>query len=187
MSQTVPSTDSGAEDPIGHFGQCHAGNLERLARVQALPAAATAAVQAIALAQDMLALFGDGVAEHHSEEERDLFPAVLRSAQPGIEAAKVQEIVDRLTREHRQIERLWDEVASSVKAVSKGRFDAMDPKTDGARMSELATRYGEHARYEEAQFLPLAEQILGRNGNHMAALGLTLHMRHVRPVHASYI
>ena len=27
-------------------------------------------------------------------------------------------------------------------------------------------------------FLPLAERILGRNGNHMAALGLALHLRH---------
>jgi len=39
-------------------------------------------------------------------------------------------------------------------------------------------RYSAHAEAEERVFLPLAEKILGRNSNHMAALGLSLHMRH---------
>ena len=38
-----------------------------------------------------------------------------------------------------------------------------------------------HARYEEAQFLPLSKTILGRNGDHMAALGVSMHMRRVLP------
>ncbi len=42
------------------------------------------------------------------------------------------------------------------------------------------------ARCEELEFLPLSEQILGRNGNHMAALGLSLHMRH-QPVILGHI
>jgi hypothetical protein len=33
----------------------------------------------------------------------------------------------------------------------------------------------------EQIFLPLCKTILGRNGDHMAALGLSLHMRHVLP------
>jgi hypothetical protein len=43
----------------------------------------------------------------------------------------------------------------------------------------LISRYKAHAGLEETVFLPLAEKILGRNSNHMAALGLSLHMRHV--------
>jgi hypothetical protein len=43
----------------------------------------------------------------------------------------------------------------------------------------LIQRYKKHAQEEEAVFLPLAEKILSRNSNHMAALGLSLHMRHV--------
>ena len=30
-------------------------------------------------------------------------------------------------------------------------------------------------------FLPLSQTILGRNSNHMAALGVSLHMRHALP------
>ena len=34
---------------------------------------------------------------------------------------------------------------------------------------------------------PLAERILGRNDNHMAALGMSLHMRHLHPRVIGYI
>lgn len=42
----------------------------------------------------------------------------------------------------------------------------------------------------ETEFLPLSQTILGRNSNHMAALGLSLHMRHHahhHPLLANYI
>ena len=45
-------------------------------------------------------------------------------------------------------------------------------------LASLIAQYKEHARFEETEFLPLSEQILGRNNHHMAALGLSLHMRH---------
>ena len=41
--------------------------------------------------------------------------------------------------------------------------------------------YKAHARFEEQQFLPLSKTILGRNGDHMAALGVSLHMRRALP------
>jgi len=39
-------------------------------------------------------------------------------------------------------------------------------------------QYRAHAWFEEQEFLPLSQTILSRNPNHMAALGLSLHMRH---------
>jgi hypothetical protein len=50
---------------------------------------------------------------------------------------------------------------------------------DHVHFTILIQRYKKHAQEEEAVFLPLAEKILSRNSNHMAALGLSLHMRHV--------
>lgn len=38
-----------------------------------------------------------------------------------------------------------------------------------------------HANFEEQRFLPLAETILSRNGNHMAALGLSIDLRQASP------
>ena len=41
--------------------------------------------------------------------------------------------------------------------------------------------YQAHARYEEEVFLPLSQTILGRNSDHLAALGVSMHMRHAMP------
>ena len=46
-------------------------------------------------------------------------------------------------------------------------------------VQSLVRKYAAHAKLEQDQFLPLAERILGRDSTEMAALGLSLHMRHV--------
>jgi len=160
--------------PLGAFSQCHAGILAQLEAMRGLSELVAAAEQARAVASASVALFRDGVLQHHAEEEGELFPAVLRSAQPGDEHERVQGIVARLTSEHRSLEALWKRLAPAMNAAAKGRPAGLD----GAALAELVRSYGEHARFEETQFLPLAGAILGRNGNHMAALGMSLHMRH---------
>jgi hypothetical protein len=44
-----------------------------------------------------------------------------------------------------------------------------------------------HASVEETEFLPLSQTIfsrLSRSSNHMVALGMSLHLRHVNPLNA---
>ena len=115
--------------------------------------------------------------EHHAEEESELFPAVLASAARGVERDKVQAIVDELTAEHRQVEAAWSTLEPKLKAVAKGR----GAEVDGAEVTALVQTYQAHARYEEEIFLPLSQAILGRNSNHLAALGMSMHMRHAMP------
>ena len=61
------------------------------------------------------------------------------------------------------------------------RVDALPPPET---VQALVAAYLAHADFEEEAFLPLAATVLGRNDNHMAALGLSLHMRHAPPVTA---
>lgn len=167
-----------AGEPLEGFSRCHEGIVAQMQAFAGLPALAEAAARARQVAADTLGLFHDAVFEHHEEEERELFTAVTRSALPGDEASRVQAMVHQLTDEHRAIEALWKSLAPAVKAVAAGREDHLDT----AKVQALTQAYLQHARFEEEHFLPLAEQILGRNSNHMAALGLSLHMRHARPV-----
>lgn len=162
------------EEPLNAFTQCHAGILSQLQALAELPALAAAGARARTIAADSLALFKDAVIDHHAEEERELFPAVLRSAQPGEERDLVQALVSQLTSEHRVIEALWKRVEPAINATAKGK----DADVNGAAVGELVRAYNAHARLEETQFLPRAETILGRNGNHMAALAMSLHARH---------
>ena len=167
------------EAPLNGFSQCHAGILSQLDALADLPALAAAAARLRSVAASTLALFQHSVFEHHAEEEAELFPAVLRSAHPGDERDRVQALVERLTGEHRTMELLWKRVEPAVNAAAKGKPADVDVDV----VAELVRAYGIHARFEEEEFLPLADTILGRNGNHMAALGLSLHLRHAsRPV-----
>ena len=178
MTATVPTSADAA--PISNFTNCHSGILKRLNALDELPALLEPAARARQLAEQSLEFFREAIFEHHLEEERELFPAVVASAQPGEELSRVKAMAQRLTDEHRRIEALWKTLEGGLKRVAKGQ--ATDLNT--ADVHRLVSEYTAHARYEETEFLPLSEAILSRNSNHMAALGMSLHMRHVKPVNA---
>ena len=166
-------TDTDA--PIDHFSHCHVGIFAQLSRMGDLPALLAPAAQARKIAAQSLNFFSKGMYEHHSEEEKDLFPAVRSSAHVGEERMKVEALIDQLVADHRALEKLWESLEPGLNKVAKGQ----DTTLDTAALQSMVERYQAHATLEEKQFLPLAEEILGRNSNHMAALGLSLHMRHV--------
>ena len=170
-------TSAGSGTPVDSFSKCHLGILARLDRLAELPALADAAHRARETAHDLLAFFDDAVLAHHVEEERDLFPAVLASAIAGDERQRVAAIVERLTREHREIEHAWSPLKPALKAIAKGH----DAALDALAVQSVVDRYRQHATFEEQEFLPLSQKILGRNDDHMAALGVALHLRHVLP------
>jgi hemerythrin-like domain-containing protein len=170
-----------APEPIAGFSRCHEGILEHLQSLATLPALLAPAARARAVAEGTLRFFRTVVYEHHQEEERELFPAVLSSAAHGAEHELVQGIVAQLTREHRQIESNFEELEPELKKVARGQETTLTASEVEALVRKLVGHYQGHASYEETEFLPLSERILARNSNHMAALGLSLHLRHALP------
>ena len=173
----VPDTGSTPDAPIANFSQCHVGIISHLDALGELPALIEPAQKARKVAADMLVFFDAVIVEHHGEEESDLFPAVLKSAAAGQEKDHVKTMVERLTAEHRQIEAWWSRIKPQLKQIAKGH----DTTLDAIAVAQLVKEYHAHAQFEEAEFLPLSQQILGRDANHMAALGMSLHMRHTKP------
>lgn len=181
MGTTTRHTASAQDEvPLDQFSNCHAGIVSHLQAFGELPELLGPAERARRIAGDMLAFFKDTVYEHHGDEEKELFPAVLASAFRGEEQDRVRAMVEQLVAQHRAIESLWRLLEPELRKVAKGQASALD--TEAARM--LVREYQDHAAFEEREFLPLAHAILGRNSNHMAALGLSLHMRHVPRVMA---
>ncbi len=176
-THTPDTAAAAAGNALTDFSRCHVGILDNLRQFSGLADLLEPAAQARRIATGMLAFFRSAVLEHHAEEEQELFPAVLASAAKGSEREQVQVLVDRLTSEHRQIEAMWSRMEPALKDVAKGH----DSTLDTAAVLRLVETYTAHARFEEDSFLPLSQTILGRNDNHMAALGLSLHMRHVTP------
>lgn len=177
MTATPTPAAPAGNEPIRGFADCHAGILSHLDQLGCLPALLEPARQARQIAADVLAFFRAVIVEHHTDEERELFPAVLASASPGDERDRVRQIVERLTREHRQVEGAWFALEPALKAAAKGAVADMD----AAAVASLVNAYKAHAHYEEEVFLPLSREILGRDGRHMAALGLSLHLRRSVP------
>ena len=181
MSTPSPAADANA--PIQDFSQCHAGIIKRLHLLGELPALLAPAERASQIALRSVAFFREAIFEHHLDEERELFPVVLSHAEKGAEHERVNAMVKRLTDEHRELETLWKQLEPGLKKVSKGRFD--DVSADDVQ--SLVAKYLAHAEYEEKEFLPLSQTILARNANHMAALGLSLHLRHAHEPISTYL
>lgn len=181
---TVPLADASAHPaaPVNSFAQCHEGIMRRLRSLNELSGLLAPASRARQIAEQSLAFFREAIFEHHLEEERDLFPAVLASATAGPERERVAEMVERLTTQHRILEGLWRSLEKDLGHVAAGKDSRLEP----ADLNRLVVEYAAHAALEEAEFLPLAQTILGRNRNHMAALGLALHLRHT-PAPVPYI
>lgn len=174
------ATDTNA--PVNSFAQCHEGIMRRLRALNELSGLLAPANRARQIAEQSLAFFREAIFEHHLEEERDLFPAVLASATAGPEREHVAALVERLTTQHRILEGRWRSLEKDLGQVAVGKDCRMEP----ADLNRLVVEYAAHAALEEVEFLPLAQTILGRNPNHMAALGLALHLRHT-PAPVPYI
>lgn len=182
MNADAKPVEASRDAPLENFSNCHAGILRHLTDLGDLPALLAPAERARRIAADAVSFFREAMFEHHAEEEKDLFPAVLASARPGDEHVRVQAMIQRLTQEHRAVEALWKHLEPGLKQVAKGHESSVDTQ----ELERLVTQYTAHAAYEEREFLPLSQEILGRNANHMAALGMSLHMRHL-PAFKSYV
>lgn len=173
------------QEPIRHFCGSHEDIAGGLRQLQELPALAEALERARSIAAATLRLFDEVVLEHHADEEQELFVAVVRSCRDARESNRARELVDRLTMEHRRIEQMWQRLRPAVVLTAAGKV-AHAPALDD-QVRDLVMAYSAHARFEEEQFLPLADAVLGRNANHMAALGVSLHLRHAPAPRAPYI
>jgi hemerythrin-like domain-containing protein len=170
----MTAPDAVSASPIHDFSKCHAGILVKLDNLQGLPALLDAAARARQTAQQALDFFREAIFEHHAEEERELFPAVLASATVGEERDRLKAVAERLTKEHRDLEAQWKKLEPGLKRVAKGQ----DSDLDAAAVEKLVTQYAAHARFEEAEYLPHAYVVLSRHTNRMEALALALHLRH---------
>lgn len=175
-SSSAPPGDA-ADAPIRGFSDCHVGIVQALDDLAALARDQGPVAGRSDRAGRILAFFRDVVVVHHAEEETELFPAVLADAGAGEERSAVEGLVIRLTSEHRHIEHLVEGLTPVLQAIEVGSDALMDPIAVGT----LVDRYRTHAQVEENEFLPVARLILGRNSDHMAALGLALHIRHAAP------
>ena len=180
---TVPATE--LHGPVNDFHGSHQHIVEGLHAMENLPELAEALERARLVAHATLTLFDKVVHEHHADEEQELFVHVQKSCTDMREGYRVQELVGRLAADHRRIEKMWLKIRPAVALTEQGKVHGVpDFRAEVAKLVEI---YLEHAQLEEEVFLPLADAILGRDANHMAALDIALHLRHAPPLRGAYV
>lgn len=174
MSPSPTSPASTADAPLQDFSRSHARFVTVIDTALGLPEMLANAARTRACAADMLKMFRDRLLAHHDDEERDLFPTVIRLAEPGAEAERARAMVEQLVREHRDIAQIWHRLEPVVQDIANGYL----PQLDAALLRDLVSRFNEHVRIEEVEFLPFAQRVLARHAGDMATLGTSLHHRH---------
>ncbi len=171
-------------NPVDDFSQCHVGIIENFERLRILgntEISDPVQPEIKESAKKLVTFYKEVVLNHHHEEEQELFNMVLDCAKPGTEMASAKSMVDRLTHEHRNLEKQWKNIEADVKKLAKGKFSRLSKE---ATVS-MAENYLAHANYEEQAFLPLSAEILKDAG--LESLGISLHIRHNIHKIAGYI
>src|SRR5262245_35148736 len=104
-----------AHQAFGALDQCHRETLQRLDELSTLVAALELdgpTPEARSSAARIARFFSTTAREHHEDEERHVFPTLLKGGAP-----EIVEAVVRLQRDHDWLEEDWFDVAPHVLAV----------------------------------------------------------------------
>ncbi|MCC7326871.1 MAG: hemerythrin domain-containing protein [Burkholderiales bacterium] len=153
-SAPVPGFDA----PLEVLADCHVrmlaqcSTLQRLAAHGAAPWADEAAQTA---AHNVIRYFDGSGRYHHQDEEQDLFPALIESM-AGSDPVCIRQLVDSLTREHREMELRWQTLKAWLAGIEAG--DAVAPPQD--EIDLFVDQYQRHIAREEQELLPMAARLL---------------------------
>ncbi len=146
------------EAPLEMLAACHQ-RIERqcdtLRRLVPHVAAQGADAQAQEAATAVMRYFDSAAQHHHEDEEQDLFPALLE-AMAGSDAVCLRELVDTLTRQHREIEAHWQALRPALVRVAAGEATALD----AALIERFAAAHAQHLRREDDELLPMAARLI---------------------------
>lgn len=143
---------------IAKFSECHVVIISNLMNFSSLPMLLQSTAHSREVAEQTLKFFRHVVYLHHTEEELELFPAAMAGAARGEELQWIKTSVERLTREHRQVESMWEELEPDLSKIAQGQ----GTNPDVSLIEAIVLDYGAHAAFEEAEFLPRCRTILDR-------------------------
>ena len=159
MDSLFPTPAAGFDHPLEILDGCHERILRNCAligRIAAHVAAKGHDREAADAAASVIRYFDTAGANHHRDEEDDLFPALQHHA-PSLELNAVFDLVSRLKSEHKRLDALWEDMRRRLSAIARGRDG--DLTTQAA--ADFAAAYERHIALEEGELLPLARRVLG--------------------------
>jgi hemerythrin-like domain-containing protein len=167
MNSLFPSPSADFDHPIDILDGCHeriVRNCGVVERIAAHVAEKGPDAEARTAAVGVMRYFDTAGANHHRDEEDDLFPA-LQHHVPSEELNAVFALLFRLRSDHKELEAAWADMRARLSMIVLGRDGGLTPGI--ARQFREA--YERHIALEEAELLPLARRVLAPDI--IAALG----------------
>lgn len=156
-AQSAPGDAIPPRKALGQCRQCVAGMLERLEELAAslLAGPQGSAAQLSVRAGALVAELDEALNLHIADEEKDVFPAVLASADSPARRSQAFELVSSLLVEHREIAELWHALRIALLAVGGGVSLALP----GGTAADFLVRVRAHLDREESELADLIGMI----------------------------
>ena len=157
----APSFDS----PLEMLRACHGRILDQcntLHKLQQHLDVSGCDVQAQQAAQAILRYFDTAGQYHHQDEELDLFPLLLATT-----STEADELITRLLGEHQEMNAAWLLLRSRLQVIAEGQIpEGQSATLEESDVEHFSTAYERHITLENAQLLPLATRLLGKQQLH---------------------
>ena len=158
MNALFPGPAADFDHPIEILDSCHGKILRNCVLVERIAAHVAAKgldEEARTAAAGVIRYFDTAGANHHRDEEQDLFPALQQYA-PSAELNAVFALLFKLRSDHRKLDALWDDMRRRLAHIVAGRDGDLPP----AVAAHFHAAYRQHIALEEAEVLPLARRVL---------------------------
>jgi hemerythrin-like domain-containing protein len=163
LSDLVGAPGAGFDEPFEMLEACHQRvrrMLTLLQRLRAHIAAHGSDAQARQAARDVLRYFDMAAPQHHLDEELHVFPPLLAQGD-----ATVRALVERLQREHLEMESRWQQARRVLALVTDGAVERLEPD-DEVRLESFAALYDAHLGNEEDIVFPAAQALVDAQARH---------------------
>lgn len=148
---------AGFDDPLQMLLGCHRRierQLETLKRLRAHVESRGVDAEASAAAQSVLQYFHSAAANHHADEEQDLFPLLeARIDDPG-EQARFKAYRERLEEDHRALESAWSRLRKPLEGIG----DGLTRTLPSAEVQAFVDAYANHILTEETTLKELFDR-----------------------------
>jgi hemerythrin-like domain-containing protein len=155
MIRINQAPDASFDEPLEMLHACHERirrHCQLIERLAAHVAAHGVDQEARVAARNICRFFEEAGANHHIDEELDVFPAMVHYAagdSPLISA------IDGLRNEHHLLEELWYEMRDCL------QLDSEQPKVpDAITAARFTNDYERHIAFEESQIFPHAKVLI---------------------------
>jgi pyridoxamine 5'-phosphate oxidase len=173
MTNALPDTAPGFDEPIAVLKHCHDRIRKQLATMQKMPehlARHGADEQARQAAEAVLKYFDKAAHLHHADEEENLVP-MLQSVAQGEDAATLAELVPGILQDHDEMDAMWQGLHEELSAIAAGSAATLTAST----VQRFAERYTNHMEREETRIAPMAKRLF--SAAQMAQLGEAMQVR----------